>query len=100
MRMNLATKIAGRRPIVWLCGAVWALLLARLLARLLAARAENATITVLYWLTEPLVAPLSRFDQGQPPFGAILELSTGILILALPVVAYVLWWGFGRLART
>lgn len=72
-------------------GVIEALLLARLVARLLAARPDNPTVLLLYTLTEPLVAPLRMFNYDQPPFGAALEFSTLVLLSLLPLVGYVLW---------
>lgn len=74
-----------------LAGLAEALLVARLLARLLAARPDNPAIMVLYALTEPLVTPLRALDYDQPPFGAALELSTLLLATCVPVVAYLAW---------
>ena len=86
-----ATSTMQGRLIYWGIGALEALLLARLLARLLAARPENLAIVLLYRLSDPLVAPLAGLDSGQPRFGAILELSTLLLLLVLLVVGYALW---------
>jgi uncharacterized protein YggT (Ycf19 family) len=77
--------------LVWTVGAVEALLLARLLARLLAARPDNPSVQILYGITGPLVTPLRALDYDQPPFGAALEISTLALALFLPLVAYLLW---------
>lgn len=57
-------------------GAVLALLVARLMLRLLAARPDNAVFGALYAATWPLVALFAPLDAGQPRFGAVLELST------------------------
>lgn len=75
----------------WLAGAVEALLLARLVARLLAARTENPSVALLYQITAPLVAPLSGIDTGQPPFGASLERATLALLILIPLGAYLIW---------
>lgn len=77
--------------LVWAAGAVEALLLARLVARLLAARPDSPAVRILYGITGPLITPLRALDYDQPPFGAALELSTLVLALILPLVAYVLW---------
>ncbi len=75
-----------------LLGAVEALLLARIVLRLLAARPDNPVFALLFALTGPLVAPFAGLDTEQPRFGSVLELSTlalslllaaGILVLAL-----------------
>lgn len=79
------------RVLTWAAGAVEALLLARLLARLLAARPNSPAFAALYALTWPLVAPLSALDMGQPRFGAVLEISTLVAAVLVPVVAALLW---------
>ena len=79
------------RSLVWLAGAAEALLLARLLARLLAARPDNPAFATLYLVTWPLVAPLAALDRAQRQFGAVLEISTLTVALLLPMIAYLLW---------
>lgn len=81
--------IAGRLIIVALLGAGSALLGARLLLRLLAARPDNPVLSVFFALTAPR-GPLAALDQGQPRFGATLEFSTLALMLALLGVALVI----------
>lgn len=68
-----------------LAGAVEALLLARLVLRLFAARPDNPFVAGLLGLTQPLVAPLAALDAAQPRFGAALELSTLALSALLPI---------------
>lgn len=82
--------------VAWLAGAAEALLLARLLLRLLAARPDNPAFALLYALSGPLVAPLAPLDAGQPLFGASLELSTLIMASAVPILAYLAWVWLGR----
>lgn len=77
--------------VVWAAGVLEALLLARLVARLLAARPDSPAVTLLYGITGPLVAPLRALDFDQPPFGAALELSTLTLAICVPLVAYLAW---------
>ncbi|NNJ12593.1 YggT family protein [Chloroflexales bacterium ZM16-3] len=77
--------------LAWLAGAVEALLLARLLARLLAARPDSPAFAALYAVTWPLVAPLSALDVTQRQFGAVLELSTLATAIIVPVGASLLW---------
>jgi hypothetical protein len=72
-------------------GALEGLLLARLAARLLAARPDNPSLSLLYWLTGPLVSPLAMLDFDQPPFGAALEFSTLTLATIVPLLAYLAW---------
>ncbi|NTV64419.1 MAG: YggT family protein [Oscillochloris sp.] len=79
------------RLLAWVIGALEALLLARLLARLLAARPDNPTFVGLYAVTGPLVAPLAALDLGQPRFGAVLELSTLLTAIAVPLLALLFW---------
>lgn len=74
-------------------GALEALLLARLVLRLLAARPENATFAALFVLTAPFRMPLAWLDAGQPRFGGVLELSTlaacGLVAIATLVLAVI-----------
>jgi uncharacterized protein YggT (Ycf19 family) len=79
------------RLVAWITGAIEALLLARLLARLLAARPDNPAVQALYSLTDPLVFPLRWLDTQQPQFGAVFELSTLAMALLVPLVGFVLW---------
>ena len=72
-------------------GAIETLLLARLVARLLAARPDNPSIQLLYSLTGPLVAPLAALNYAQPPFGAALELATLTMAMLVPLGAYLAW---------
>lgn len=77
--------------LVWGAGALEAMLLARLVARLLAARPDNPAVMVLYAITGPLVAPLGVLDYEQPPFGAALEFSTLAMAICVPLLAYMAW---------
>jgi uncharacterized protein YggT (Ycf19 family) len=72
-------------------GALEGLLLARLIARLLAARPDNPAFALLLRLTDPLVAPLRALDYDQPPFGAAFEFSTLTMAIVVPLVAYLAW---------
>jgi YGGT family len=75
----------ARHITAYLIGGAEALLLARLLLRLLAARPDNPFVGVLLWATTPLSAPLAFLDAGQPRFGAVLEFSTLALFLLLAI---------------
>lgn len=72
-------------------GAVEALLIARLVARLLAARPDNPAFALLFAVTGPLVAPFRALDYDQPPFGAALELSTLAAAALILLGAFVVW---------
>jgi hypothetical protein len=85
----------ARHIIAYLIGGIEALLLARLLLRLLAARPDNPFVQALLWATTPLAAPLAFLDSGQPRFGAVLEFSTLALFLLLLVAGVAL----GKLGR-
>jgi uncharacterized protein YggT (Ycf19 family) len=91
LRANL-----GVNAMLWVAGAVEALLLARLLARLLAARPDSPAIMLLYAITGPLVAPLRALDYDQPPFGAALELSTLIVAISVPLLTGAAWLWIAR----
>lgn len=77
--------------VAWVAGAAESLLLARLLARLLAARLDNPTFAGLYLVTWPLVAPLAALDHAQRQFGAVLEISTLTAAIFLPIIIHPLW---------
>lgn len=83
-----------RRLIALLVGMGESLLALRLVARLLAARPDNPMIERLYAITEPLVMPfkLLGLDAGQPRFGAVLELSTLAMLVAVLLAGFALWW--------
>lgn len=81
----------GAIALVWVAGVAEALLLARLLARLLAARPDNPAVVFLYGITGPMVTPLRALDYDQPPFGAALEFSTLTLAIFVPLLAYLAW---------
>ena len=70
-------------------GGLTALLLARLVLRLLAARPDNPILAALLTITTPPRA-LVALDVGQPHFGAILEFSTLALIGLLLIVGLLL----------
>lgn len=88
-RQPRRTQIVQRIPL--LTGVLEALLLARLVARLLAARPDNPFVSVLYAITEPLVLPLAVLDAQQPRFGSVFELSTLALVAVVPLLGYGLW---------
>jgi hypothetical protein len=77
--------------LVLAAGVVEALLLARLVARLLAARPDNPSIQLLYALTGPLAAPLAALNYDQPPYGAALEFGTLVMAIVVPAAAYLAW---------
>ncbi len=78
-------SVSLRPMVAALLGAGAALLGARLLLRLLAARPDNPVLSAFFALTAP-PAPLAALDRGQPRFGATLELSTLVLMLALLIL--------------
>jgi uncharacterized protein YggT (Ycf19 family) len=79
------------RITAYLVGALDALLLARLVLRLFAARPDNPVVQALLGITAPLVLPLAFLDAHQPRFGAVLEFST-LVVLLLPLLGLALWW--------
>jgi hypothetical protein len=78
-----------RHILAYALGAWAALLLARLLLRLLAARPDNPAVAALYAVTNP-PAPLAALDAGQPRFGATLEFSTLALFLLIILVGLII----------
>ncbi len=79
------------RWLAWATGMIEALLVVRLLARLLAARPDNPAIQLLYRISTPLIQPLDFLDATQPDYGAVLELSTLVLVMAIPLLSYAIW---------
>lgn len=82
-----------RRYVAMITGVCASLLILRLVARLLAARPDNAVFHALFTATSPLVLPfqLSGFDQYQPRFGAVLELSTLLMALVVLTAGTITW---------
>ena len=74
-----------RLIIIWFVSTLETLLITRFVLRLLAARPDNPVVELVYWITTPLIQPLAALDSGQPQFGAILELSTLVLILVIGI---------------
>ena len=72
-------------------GGLIALLLARLVLRLFAARPDNPIVAPLLTITTP-PRMLAALDTGQPRFGAVLEFSTLALIILLLIAGLVLRW--------
>ncbi|NJN15944.1 MAG: YggT family protein [Oscillochloris sp.] len=84
--------------LVRLAGILEALLLARIVARIGAARPDNPSIALLYNLTTPIIAPLSFLDSAQPMFGASLEFSTLCLAICVPLLTGMIWLLLSRRA--
>jgi len=79
----------ARHIIAYILGSITALLLARLVLRLVAARPDNPIFAALFAITTPPRA-LAALDAGQPRFGAVLEFSTLALIAILLVAGLLL----------
>jgi YggT family protein len=86
MRQN---PISRRHMIAYLLGGAEALLLARLVLRLFAARPDNPVVAALLAITRP-IGVLAFLDAGQPHFGAVLEYSTLVQILLYLCLALIL----------
>ena len=85
-----------QRVFVYLCGLLEGLLAARLIVRLFAGRPDNPVFDALLRVTEPLRVILAFLDAGQPRLGSSLEYSTLVMLIVLPVLAYVIWRRGGR----
>jgi hypothetical protein len=72
-------------------GCIEALLLARFVLRLFAARPDNLVVSGLMTITTPVVALVQGLDAGQPRFGAVLEFSTLSMCVLIPIL-----WFIGR----
>jgi hypothetical protein len=83
------TTLLARHIIAYMLGGVTALLLARLVLRLVAARPDNPIFAALFAVTTPPQA-LAALDAGQPRFGAVLEFSTLALIVLLLIAGMLL----------
>ena len=81
--------LPARHIIAYILGGLTALLLARLVLKLFAARPDNPIFADLFAITTPLSA-LAALDAGQPRFGAVLEFSTLALIVLLLVAGLLL----------
>ena len=79
----------ARHIIAYMLGGLIALLLARLVLRLLAARPDNPIFAALLTITAPPRA-LAALDAAQPRFGAVLEFSTLALIVLLLIAGLLL----------
>jgi uncharacterized protein YggT (Ycf19 family) len=88
--LDLLARERDMRIIAYLVGALDALLCARLVLRLFAARPDNPVVQALLGITAPLVLPLAFLDAQQPRFGAVLEFST-LVCLLLPLLALVVY---------
>jgi hypothetical protein len=80
--------LRARHIIACIIGAGIAILLARLVLRLVAARPDNPIFAAFFALTAP-PRVLAALDAGQPRFGAVLEFSTLALIALLLVVGLI-----------
>lgn len=72
-------------------GIVEGALIAQFVLRLFAARPDNPAVQALYAVTQPIIAPLQALDAGQPQYGASLEFATLTLLVALPLIAALMW---------
>jgi YggT family protein len=72
-----------RHIVTYIIGGMEALLLARLVLRLFAARPDNPFVQTFLAVTGPLLTPMAFLDAGQPRYGATLELSTLALVMLL-----------------
>jgi hypothetical protein len=71
-----------RHIAAYVLGCLVALLLARFVLKLFAARPDNPVVAALFAFTTP-PRVLAALDAGQPRFGAALEFSTLALIALL-----------------
>ena len=76
------SELHPRHIVACILGGATALLLARGVLRLFAARPDNPVVAALFAVTTPPTA-LAALDAGQPRYGAVLEFSTLALIVLL-----------------
>jgi hypothetical protein len=79
----------ARHILAYALGAATALLLARLVLKLFAARPDNPVVAALFMVTTPPPG-LAALDAGQPRFGAVLEFSTLALIVLVLAISFLL----------
>jgi len=91
--------LRARHIIGYMLGGFTALLLARLVLKLVAARPDNPIFAALYTITTP-PRVLAELDAGQPRFGAVLEFSTLALIVLLLAAGMLLRIWYSRLRRS
>jgi hypothetical protein len=91
--MNL--RLQADLWLAYLVGSIEALVLARLVLQLFAARPDNLTVSIILGITNPLITPFRMLNTGQPLFGATLEFSTLAVCLLIPI----LWIIVVRLRR-
>jgi uncharacterized protein YggT (Ycf19 family) len=89
MRRTATNPLNIRHIIAGLLGGASALLLARLVLRLLAARPDNPVFNALFTISAP-PRLLAFLDSEQPRFGATLEFSTLVLLLILIAVGLII----------
>lgn len=77
--------------VAWSAGGLEGLLIARLVARALAARPDSPAFTVLYSMTEPFVTPLAALNIDLPPHGAAVEPATLVTAMLVPLIAVTAW---------
>ena len=87
--------LRARHIVAYILGGLVALLLARLVLKLVAARPDNPIFAAVFSITTPPRA-LAALDAGQPRFGAALEFSTLALIVLLVVAGLLLRWLWQR----
>lgn len=98
MTLIPSKKFPATTWLIWLTGALEALLLARVVARALAARPDNPAFALLYGITGPLVTPFLALQPDLPPFGAALEWPTLALGLLALLGSFALWYRRSRRA--
>jgi hypothetical protein len=81
--------LRARHIIGFILGGIIALLLARLVLKICAARPDNPVFAAVFAITTPPRA-LALLDAGQPRFGAVLEFSTLALIAILLIAGLLL----------
>jgi uncharacterized membrane protein YphA (DoxX/SURF4 family) len=82
--MNL--RLSADLWFTYLVAMLEALLCARLVLQLFAARPTNVVVASVLTVTNLLQAPFAFLDRGQPRFGAVLEFSTLTLCLVIPII--------------
>lgn len=75
------------------------MLLTRLVLKLFAARPDHPVMQAIVLLSQPFIAPLAWLDAGQPRSGAVLEFSTLVICVLLPMLWLILVRGIWRVEK-
>lgn len=86
-----ATRVYRREQIVYfIFGVIEALIIIRVILRLLAANPDAAFTSLIYTLTAPLIAPFEGVFPTPHSNGSVLELSSLLAVIVYALLAYLI----------